>query len=580
MSKDIQINDPAFADFSEYVEKALKGFNVPGMAVAIVKDDQVIHSMGYGYRDVEKGQKVDSETIFAIGSSSKAFTTLCLGILVDQGKLDWETPVREYMPDFKLFDPIATEKMTPKDLVCHRSGLPRHDLMWYNSPFSRKEIYDRMRYLEPNKDFRSTWQYQNLMFMTAGYLIEAVSGLTWEEFTQKYIFDKIGMSNSNFSVEDTKKKPNYSLPYEAKDDEVKALEFRNIDAIGPAGSINSSMVDMVNWLKLHLGEKFGEEEVISESQLNEMHIPAMAMPPGFFDEGEFKAELGDLNYGLGWFMQSYRGHKLIHHGGNIDGFSAFVSFMPQEKLGVVVLTNLNSNVSGMSVCFAAYDRLLGLGSIDWNERWHKLVEKRKEAAKQGEEKTESKKVQGTKPSHDLEAYTGNFTHPGYGSFTVTSKDDQLYGTFNSLAITLEHYHYDIFEAVLDEFELRLPVIFATDFQGNIASFTIPLEPQVKSIIFTRTADDSMREKAFLEKFAGKYEIDGKTAVVTLKGDDTLTLAVPAMPEFELVPYQGTEFYVKDMDMVRVEFKYDEAGEKVVSLDLTQPGAAFEAKKIA
>ena len=162
------------------------------MAVAIVKGDQVIHSMGYGYSDVKKNQKVDSETLFAIGSSSKAFTSLCLGILVDQGKLDWETPVREYLPDFKLFDPTASEKMTPKDLLCHRSGLPRHDLMWYNSPFSRKEIYDRMRYLEPNKDFRSAWQYQNLMFMTAGYLIEAITGLTWEEFAQKEIFDKIG----------------------------------------------------------------------------------------------------------------------------------------------------------------------------------------------------------------------------------------------------------------------------------------------------------------------------------------------------------------------------------------------------
>ena len=579
MSKDIQIKDPAFADFSEYVEKALKGFNVPGMAVAIVKDDQVIHSMGYGFRDVKNDQKVDSETLFAIGSSSKAFTALCLGILVDQGKLDWETPVREYMPDFKLFDPVATEKMTPKDLLCHRSGLPRHDLMWYNSPLTRKEIYDRMRFLEPNKDFRSTWQYQNLMFMTAGYLIEVVSGMTWEEFTQKEIFDKIGMSSSNFSVEDTKKQVNYSLPYDLEGDEIKELDFRNIDAVGPAGSINSSLVDMVNWVKLHLSEKVSEEDVISESQLNEMHIPAMAMPPGFFDEGEFKAELGDLNYGLGWFMQSYRGYKLIHHGGNIDGFSAFVSFMPQEKLGVVVLTNLNGNASGMSVCFNAYDRLLGLESIDWNERWLELTKKRKEAAKQGEEKTESKKVQGTKPSHDLEAYAGNYTHPGYGPFTITLEDGQLTGTFNSLEMRLEHYHYDIFESVLDAFEMRLPVFFTTDFQGNIASFSIPLEPQVKNIVFTRTADESMRAKAFLEKFVGKYEMDGKTAVVSLKGEGTLTLAVPAMPEFELVPYQGTEFYVKDMDVVRIEFKYDEAGEKVVGLDLTQPGAAFEAKKI-
>ncbi|MEW5901563.1 MAG: serine hydrolase domain-containing protein, partial [Acidobacteriota bacterium] len=180
-------------------------WKVPGMAVAIVKDGQVILAEGYGLKDVKNNLKVTPQTIFAIGSSSKAFTATAMGILTDDGKLDWDKPVREYLPSFKLWDLFASERMTPRDLVCHRSGLPRHDVMWYNSPLSRKELFDRIQYLKPNKDFRANFQYQNLMFMTAGYLVGQLSGSTWEEFTKKKIFEPLGMNDSNFSVEESKK---------------------------------------------------------------------------------------------------------------------------------------------------------------------------------------------------------------------------------------------------------------------------------------------------------------------------------------------------------------------------------------
>jgi CubicO group peptidase (beta-lactamase class C family) len=579
MSKEIfPQNDPAFEGFDTNVEKVIKDFSVPGMAVAVIKDDQVYLAKGYGLKDVENQKPVDVETVFAIGSSSKAFTTMTLAILADRGEMKWDTPVKEYMPDFRLFDLFATEHMTPRDLVCHRSGLPRHDLMWYNSPLKRKEIYDRLRYLEPNKDFRAAWQYQNLMFLTAGYLVERISGKTWEEFTQKEVFDRMGMTHSNFSVEVSKQIDNYALPYREEDEKVKLIPFRNIDTVGPAGSINSDIMDMAKWVILHLNGKLGDEEIVSEAQLTELHAPTMVMPPGFMGMNEYK-ELSESSYGLGWFVQYYRGHKIVHHGGNIDGFSALVSFLPDEKFGVVTLTNLDGNMATMAVTLNIYDRLLGLDQIDWRERWLKQKTKAKEAQEKGKEKAEVKKVQDTKPSHALSAYAGQYQHPGYGVIKFELNDDHLVAEANNLKMNLKHYHYDSFEAELEEMpDARLPVSFLTDFQGNIAEVSIPLEPNVKNIVFSRLPDQTMREKSFLEKFVGRYELDGNFANVVLKGEDTLAISVPGMPETELEPYQGTEFTLKGLSIVRIEFLVN--GEGVVEgLDISQPGGVLKAKKI-
>jgi CubicO group peptidase (beta-lactamase class C family) len=217
--------------YNEFIQKVMKAWKVQGAAIAIIKDGEVIHCQGYGLRDVKNDQKVDPNTVFAIGSASKAFTTLGMGILVDRGLLEWDKPVRDYIPTFKLYDTFATERMTPRDLVCHRSGLPRHDLMWYGSSKTRKELVHRLQYLEPNKDFRTFLQYQNLMYMTAGYLIEVVSGLTWEAFTQQEIFDKLGMTRSNSTVELMKTADNCCLPYREEKKKVIEIPYRNIDNV-------------------------------------------------------------------------------------------------------------------------------------------------------------------------------------------------------------------------------------------------------------------------------------------------------------------------------------------------------------
>ncbi len=564
--------------FDEYVLKSLKALKVQGTAIAVIKNGEVVHCQGYGLRDVKNNLPVDPDTIFAIGSSSKAFTTLAMGILVDRGKLEWDKPVRTYLPTFKLYDPFATERMTPRDLVCHRSGLPRHDLMWYGTTKTRKEIFDRLAYLEPNKDFRTYLQYQNLMFMTAGYLIEVVDGRTWEQFVKEEIFNKLGMTRSNTSVDDTQKMENFSKPYREKKNKVEEIPFRNIDTIGPAGSINSSLNDVVKWAQLHLNDgKIGEQQIISATNIHECHVPNMTITGQFFGAIEKYPELSSPGaYGLGWFINQYQGKTLIHHGGNIDGFSAMVSFMPSEKAGVVVLTNMNGSSMVFTTMLNAYDRLLGVKPAPWLKRAQESIKEGKAALKAGKTKASEKKVRGTRPSHKLAAYVGQFEHPGYGILTVTLEEKGLAAEYNGIKFPLKHYHYDIFEMHSDLMEVSLKVSFFTDTAGNISSVSAPLEPSVKDIVFTRIAEKSMTEKSFLEQFVGEYEVMGQTLSISLRGENTLFAAMPGQPEIELAPYQGTTFNVKNIPALTLEFKIVDG--KVTGVDVNQMGMVLEAKK--
>src|SRR5215468_6078573 len=217
---------PNFNGFDGFVEQVMKDWKVPGLAVAVVKDGKVIYAKGFGYRDVKKGLKVTPDTLFAIGSCSKAFTATAMAILADEGKLDWDKPVRNYLPDLMLHDGYATEHIRPRDLVTHQSGLPRHDMVWYGSPLSRKELYDRLRYLEPSRPLHAKYQYNNLMFMTAGLLVERLSGVTWEQFVRTRILDPLGMKNTNFSVSDSEKSSDFAQPYSEVKGQTRRIPFK------------------------------------------------------------------------------------------------------------------------------------------------------------------------------------------------------------------------------------------------------------------------------------------------------------------------------------------------------------------
>lgn len=565
------------AGFTGFVEKIRQEWEVPGCAVAIVKDGKVIFSRGFGFRDAAQKLPVTPNTLFAIGSCTKAFTAVILGTLVDEGKLDWDKPVRDYLPCFRLQEPAASRLMTPVDLVTHRSGLPRHDLVWYNTPASRKELIERLPYLEPSASFRYVFQYNNLMFMTAGYMAGEIAGTSWEDLVQKRIFTPLGMKNSNFSVNDSQKSADFSLPYSKRDKKITAVPFRNIDVIGPAGAINSSVAEMTNWIILNLGKgKFGGKQIVSEGNLQKIHSPQMVASSVL---GEYEEYFYPI-YGMGWIITSYRGHLLLSHGGGIDGFISLVSFLPKENAGVVILTNSDVGGDNFTTIIGnnVFDRILGLSPVPWDKRIREADAKSREKEEEAKKQPKEERIPNTTPSHKLEDYTGEFENPGYGILSIKKEGDQLMAAFNEMQFKGEHYHYDIFEFTSVIFvEQKLKFTFHTNLKGDIGSVSIPLQPGVKDIEFTRMPEKKMQDKAFLERFVGEYDFTGMIGVISLQGDKTLILTISGQPPYELVPYRGVEFNLKDVTGFSIKFILDDTG-KVTGLESHQPNGTFNAKK--
>ncbi|MDD8025009.1 MAG: serine hydrolase [Acidobacteriota bacterium] len=488
---------PVHAQVTAPVPKSLQGFDkfaaasmaelkVPGLAVAVVQGGRLVYAQGFGFRDRENKLPVTPHTLFGIGSCSKAFTAATMGILVDEGKLDWDKPIRTYLPDFVVSDPVASERLTPRDLISHRTGLPRHDHVWIRSPFTRQKMYENLRFLDFNRDIRQVYQYNNLMVMTAGYLVGAVAGTSWEEFAKARILDPLGMSETDFSTDDSQKAPDFSKSYTLVKDQLEEFPFYNADALGPAGSINSNVLDMSRWALVNLNKgRYGEaldKAFISESTLTQIHSPQTVVP----DIPRY-AELFYASYGMGWRITSYRGHPLVSHGGAIMGYSAQVSLLPRDGIGVILLNNLEDTSLNGPLAYNIFDRLLGLEPVDWMRRI------RDDAAKAAAESVRTAKDRdkdrkpGTLPSHPLEAYAGDYEHPAYGTVSVTYAGGALKADFHQRTFVMEHYHYDVFRMSNDWMGADYKVVFSLDSKGDVAALEIPFEPSVKDIVFVRKA---------------------------------------------------------------------------------------------
>jgi len=469
----------ALDTFPRFVRTQMRQWKVPGVGVAIVRDDEVVLCRGFGYRNLARKSPATADTLFAIGSCTKAFTTMVMGMLVDEGKLDWDRPVREYLPRFALSDAFSTERLTPRDLVTHRSGLPRHDAVWYGCSASREELVKRLRHLEPTADLRTTYQYQNLMFMTAGFLIGQLTGSTWEEQVRERIFTPLGMTRSNLSVVDSQKADDASLPYTESRNRATRIPFRNIDNVGPAGSVNSSVTDMAEWVRFHLnGGKLGRKRLISAESLHQMHTPQMVAEASGCDEIRFPS------YGLGWSISDYRRHIVISHGGSIDGFTARTAFLPHDGLGVVVLTNQGTALPQI-VAHNAIDRLLGLDPVPWSRRARQEQRREKAGAASRRRKELAQRVRGTRPSHPLVEYAGTYCHPGYGTLTVRREGKRLMVSLNDRAYRASHYHYDVFELREIRGQGRLKLTFTAAADGRLTRVSIPLQEGTSDIVFER-----------------------------------------------------------------------------------------------
>lgn len=548
----------ALKGIDSVIEQELKTFQVPGLAVAVVVGDEVVLSKGYGLRDVEKKLPMAAETQMPIASVTKQFTVAALATLVRQGKLDWDKPVREYLPDFRMHNEYATSHLTPRDLVTHRSGLPRHDAIWYGTELSREQIYHRLPFFEFSRDLRVRFQYNNLMYMTAGYLGSQITKSSWEDLVKNALFEPLGMKRSNFSVAAMHADSNYSQAYELNTKrEVVRIEHSGLDAAGPAGAINSSVDEMARYARMMLaGGMFEGKRVLLESDVQAMMQPQMPSGKDLFSD-----LFGFRSYGMGLFVQTYRGVEIAHHGGNIDGVSALLVLVPSKKIGVVVLANRSGTRLRDALPYEIIDRLLGLESSGLLARHRQLEEKGFAGQDAAKAAGTTDRKPNTKPARPLNEYAAEYLHPGYGPMKVRLEKDRLMLSYNKFTTPLDHWHYEVFQSPADrQNALELTrVQFNSDFSGEVASLSVALESNVDPIVFVRQPPAEMRDRKFLELLAGEYDDGGVTATVAVREDNVLQYIVLGNAR-ELVPVRGTYFRIKDLTGVAVEFMRNPAGQ--------------------
>ena len=562
------------------IEQALNEFNVPGLGIAVVAGGEVVHARGYGLRDLDDALPMDADTLFAIGSTTKAMTTTVLGMLSDEGRMDWDEPVRTWLPAFTVADPLIAPRITPRDMVTHRTGMPRHDLSWYNNnDLTRAELVDRLEHLELTADLRERFQYNNLMYLAAGHLTERLTGTSWEDAVRRRLFEPLGMDRSNFSVADSRDDPNHAVPHREVDGELEELPFRAIDRVGPAGSVNSSVNEMARWLAFNLdGGVVESDRLIERATLDDLHSAQISVP-----SARSRGRSVPVGYAMGWFVNVYEGRRMLGHGGGIDGFVTSVMFFPDDDLGIVAFTNSESNLGDL-VARTAADRVLG---VEPKDRIADALAQRERALAvqdEAEAKRDAQRVEGTSPSHALDAYTGTYADPGYGELTVTRGGDgdvALSVAYNGIDAPLEHWHYNVWSGAETDGDSTfegMKFAFRSNFDGVIDALRVPMEPTASPIVFEKQPDPRLADPDYLQRFVGTYTdpISERTEQVTLSGD-TLQLVLPGQPVYPLEPRADGRFNIGDLQGFSVGFEIDEDGQ-VVAITYYQPNGVFTSER--
>jgi len=476
------------------------------------------------------------------------------------------------------------EKITIRDMMSHRTGLPRHDFSWYlfNSN-SRDSMLMRVQYQEPNAGIREKWQYNNFMFLAQGVIAEKLTGKTWEQNINQMFFDSLGMNRSNFTIEEMVKDADHSIGYTIeKDSIIKKTDYYHIMGMGPAGSINSSVTEMANWVIAWINEgKYNGKQVLPATYIQQAIGSQMVISGGVPDKEN--PDIHFSNYGLGWFLASYRGHYRVEHGGNIDGFSASTCFFPSDSIGIIVLTNQNGSAVPSVARNIVADRMLQLKYVNWSNDRKKANDKAKAQQKEAEKSAVSNRIAGTKPSHPLAQYEGVFGHPGYGDVELFLKNDSLFGHTTKDTFWLRHYHYEVFEIKTIDKKTGIDTLaggpkinFESSEAGKIESFHLQFEPALKPLEFSYKPKAKPIGKDELEKYVGEYELPGTTAKVYLKGT-TLFVLVPGQPEYETIAIGDHSFKLKSMDGYSLKFDVSEKNE-VTGVSFIQPNGTFKAPR--
>ncbi|HSJ26133.1 MAG TPA: serine hydrolase [Longimicrobiales bacterium] len=428
----------------EYIIAAMQAWEVPGLAVAVVRNDSVIYSRGFGVRQHGTTDPVDEHTLFPIASTTKAMTTAALGTLVDEDRLDWDDAVADHLPWFRLADPYVSDALTVRDLLTHRAGLSRSDNLWIAAPYQREEVLRRARHL-PIADFRGGYGYNNIMYIAAGELAGAVAGMSWDDLLEQRLFRPLGMTRSTTRAAVVDGQDNVAVSHTKPGGVITAMARRNYDNIGGAGAAWSTAHDMARWLRLHLGDGTVDgRRLLEPSTLAELHTPQVVIRMDtvarrMFPATHFRA------YGLGWNLQDYHGRKMVHHSGSINYTRTQIGMIPEEGIGVVVMANLSTSNAQVAIMYRVLDALLGLSERDWTAEYLELTERSEAATARQAAQVEATRVAGTQPSLAVEAYAGTYRHPVFGDVVIGVEQGRLVLRYAPEYVAdLEHWHHDTF----------------------------------------------------------------------------------------------------------------------------------------
>lgn len=576
-----------FAGLDTAFARVLKDWHAAGFAVAVVEKGSLIYAKGFGYKDLAHKSPVTPHTLFAIGSCTKAFTASIIGLLQKQGLVDIDKPVREYLPALRFYNTTMDNMITLRDMMCHRTGLPRYDLSWYAlPPASRDSVLRRVQYMEPSFAPRERWQYNNFMFLGQGLVAEKLTGQSWEKNVADRILTPLGMTGTNFSIASLQQSGDYSLGYDVKKDSlIKSIAYHDLTEMGPAGSINSNVLDMSAWVRTWIhGGKFKGREVLPESYVDEATSAQMVLGGG--RPGKDQPDIYFSCYGFGWFLASYRGHYRVEHGGNIDGFSASTCFFPTDSIGIIVLSNQNSSQVPPIIRNLLADRLLHLPYKDWDTDLKRTADAARKEEKSASAARLSNQLPGTHPSHALSDYAGLFSNLAYGNFEILLKDDSLIAVLPRQKWWLKHFHYDVFEPLeidtrdgidtSDRSNNRLS--FAMDEVGSIATVSMRLDAAFdKPVVFTRTPRPRTLSIEQLNKYVGEYVLGASLTVKIYIQDSALHLSAPGQGDYELAAVDLDKFALKTLTGFYVQFQLDDGG-VVTGLMSIQPNGNFKATK--
>jgi CubicO group peptidase (beta-lactamase class C family) len=560
-------------DFDAYMQQTLKDWNTPGIGVGIVVGDKLVFAKGYGYSDYAKKIPFTPTTVQAIASNSKLFTAVAAGMLVEEGKLTWDKPIREAVPSIQFYNDQLNANVTLRDMLSHRTGVTRHDLIWFKSPFTRKELFERLKYLEPQEPMRQTFLYNNLMYAAVGEIIELKSGKRWEDFVREYILNPLEMPATCYTIADMTKQADHGVPYREKRDSFELYQisyYEDTEGVAPAGAILSNIDDLSHWLIALMNDgKYKGKQVLPSNVLKATLQPAIGLPNTLGDALGFW-EILNPDYGMGRQTASYRGHFITYHGGDLPGFHSQVAFLPNEKIGVIVLVISDHSAPLYNVVtYNVFERMLGLEQTPWGERQLKIRLANKKAGTEARAKAGADRVPNTKPSHALADYAAEYESPSYGILKISDKGDALQFDFHDFHFPLSHFHYDRFDTPDDEQYGKFSVNFRTDPQGDVNEAVISLDQA--EVVFTRKPPTI--DPATMVKLAGTYFTPGRVKFqVTYTPGTGMALAFPGGPPQKLIPLKGLRFRTPQFADVIYEFVLE--GGAVKSLKERRPSGEF------